>query len=212
VADGSGEVATVEFIGGEMVVHRGAELPVAALTNSMYEYALAMWIRYRDDGQYSWMNSSFQRFCLAADRVSSFTPTAADEAITAAFDALHEIRGERFSQHASQWSIVFDPKRLRAVFKTLEHPELRHVDLTDFELRCGAPVQMLDIQEQLSGDVFGSFFDFSFEMNYDHHAQFLWDWGIPFSPVDLLRMLEFITDYPCVMTHSPARRVVPAAP
>jgi hypothetical protein len=132
--------------------------------------------------------------------------------VTAAFEILHRIRGELLSQHSSQWSIVFDPQMLRVFFKTLDHPELRYVDLSDFELRCGAPVQMLDIQAPLSGDVFDAFFDFSFEMNYEHHSQFLWDWGISFSPSDLLRMLRFIADYPCVMTHRPGRRLLPASP
>jgi penicillin V acylase-like amidase (Ntn superfamily) len=41
VCDRTGDCAVIEFLRGEMVVHRGASLPVQALTNSTYEESLA---------------------------------------------------------------------------------------------------------------------------------------------------------------------------
>jgi penicillin V acylase-like amidase (Ntn superfamily) len=40
VCDRTGECAVIEFLGGEMVVHRGAALPVQALANSSYQDSL----------------------------------------------------------------------------------------------------------------------------------------------------------------------------
>src|SRR5215470_657433 len=40
VADAGGHVATIEFLDGKMVVHRGKELPFAVLTNSTYDASI----------------------------------------------------------------------------------------------------------------------------------------------------------------------------
>ena len=41
VADGNGNVATIEYLNGKMVVHKGTELPFPVLTNSTYSASAA---------------------------------------------------------------------------------------------------------------------------------------------------------------------------
>ncbi len=87
---------------------------------------------------------------------------------------------------------------LRASFRTADVPEIRHVDLENFDLGCQSPVRMLDIQEPLIGDVGDHFFDFSYDINFEHTRGFMDNWGIDISTYDLHRMLQHFETFPCV--------------
>lgn len=197
VADRQGCVATIEFLDGEMVVHTANDLPVSVLTNTTYAESVDTWLRYRGSWMYALLESTLHRFCLAADRVNGFIPADDEVMVAYAFDVLEEIRGERFSHHSSQWSIVFDTNSLRAHFRTLLHPDLRYVDLMSFDLSCSLPVQMLDIHEELNGDVGGEFFDYSFDLNYEHMRRFMDDWGINMPDSTVRWILHRFENYPC---------------
>lgn len=207
VADRQGRVATIEFIDGEMVVHTGNDLPVCVLTNTTYAESVEAWLRCRGSWLYNLLESTLHRFCLAADQVDGFDHTDDETTVTYAFNVLEEIRGERFSHHSSQWSIVFDTNNLRAYFRTLKHPDLRYVDLMSFDLRCGLPEQMLDIQEELSGDVGDLFFDFSFDLNFEHMRQFMDNWGIIMTDTTMLWILRRFERYRCEHLHQPKQRL-----
>ncbi|RLE27651.1 MAG: hypothetical protein DRJ65_02230 [Acidobacteria bacterium] len=198
IADSLGNCAVVEFLNGEMVVHTLQEMPASVLTNSIYSEAVATWLQFRDSGDYSGLGSSLERFCLAADRARIFSPGSDEWATAYAFDTLEIIRGEDFSIHTSQWSIVFDTLNLRVYFRTAATPEIRYVDLETFDLGCESPVQMLDIQEPLTGDVGDHFFDFSYDINFEHIQGFMDNWGIDISTYNLHRILRHFETFPCV--------------
>ena len=209
VADGSGRAATIEFLAGRMVVHTGAEMPARALTNSTYAQSLATWLTYRQTGNtdYSRLDGSLQRFSIAADMVDRWEPGETEAAVDRAFDTLSAIAGERFSIHASQWSIVFDTKNLRAYYRTLHHPEIRFVDVGSFDPWCTDPVKMLDIDEGLAGDVAGLFYDFSLLTSFEHMKRFLHAWGIPASDEAVRWTVEYLAGFPCQRFRPPRHRL-----
>jgi choloylglycine hydrolase len=213
VADRTGASAVIEYLDGELVVHTGDDLPVSVLSNWYYDDSLRLWQMYRGSGSYSWMDSSLQRFCIAADRVSSTEATTVEDGISSAFDTLEAIAGENFSEHASQWSMVFDTCALRVYFKTLAHPDLRFVDLDDVRAWCDQPVTMLEIQEPLSGDVAPWFTEYSHADARDHYLWFLtaWETGVTPAYVDqLLSHFEsFTCDPPQRRRRSTGRRAAP---
>ena len=210
IGDRFGNAAIIEFLDGHMVVHAGPDLPVRALTNSKYTDSCETWESRRDHGDYASLDSSLHRFCLAADRVDGFHPTTEAKAIAYAFETLHEVRGQRFWISPSHWSIVFDTKNLRAYYRTLRSSNIRWVDLADFDLRCGKPVQMLDIHNGESGSISNLFFDFDFDLNYDHFENFLTIWGIDHTHESTMWALNHFDRFPCVQTRrlSP-RRISP---
>jgi len=210
ISDRFGNAAVIEFLDGRMVAHAGPNVPVRALTNSKYADSCETWESRRDRGDYTSLDGSLHRFCLAADRVDGFRRASDGKSIAYAFDTLHEVRGQRFWVSPSHWSIVFDTKNLRAYYRTLRDSNIRWVNLEDFDLRCGAPVQMLDIHNGSSGDISGAFFDFDFGLNYDHLENFLTIWGTPHSHESLMSILNHFDSFPCVQSRrgSP-RRVVP---
>jgi len=213
VADAYGHAAAVEFLDGRMVVHTGAELPARALANSTYDNSVRTWLDHRQAGNtnYSRLNGSLQRFCLAADRADAFRPCDDAAAIAYAFETLRRIAGERFSIHWSQWSIVFDTANLRAYYRTLRHPDIRFVDLARFDPWCTGPVQMLDIHAGPAGDVADYFADYSHDVNLDHMRRFLLDWGIPFTEQALFWTVRHLESYPC-QRYRPPRRILARGP
>lgn len=208
VADRSGASAVIEYIDGEFVAHTGEDLPVSVLTNWFYDESLAMWQVYGGSGNYLWMDGSMQRFCIAADRTSGFDGSGAEEGIEFAFDTLDAIAGQRFSPHASQWSLVFDTGALRAYFKTYADPALRYVDLEDFSLWCGRPVQMLDIDEPIVGDASTWFSDYSHADALDHFLWFINFWETDVTSAWVNQMLRHFEGFAC---EPPLRMRRPAA-
>ena len=210
ISDRFGNGAVIEFLDGRMVAHAGPDVPIRALTNSKYVDSCETWESRREHGDYTSLDGSLHRFCLAADRVDGFRSTSEAKAIAYAFDTLHEVRGQRFWISPSYWSIVFDTKNLRAYYRTLRDSSVRWVNLEDFDLRCGAPVQMLDIHNGLSGDISNHLFNFDFSLNYDHLENFLTVWGTPHSHESVISILNHFDSFPCVQSRrgSP-RRVIP---
>lgn len=215
VADRSGAAATIEFLDGGLVAHTGSDLPVSVLTNSPYSEVLRLWQTYGGSGSYAWMDGSSERFCIAADRVSEFTGSTAEEGVAFAFETLDAVAGQRFSQHTSQWSLVFDTGALRAYFRTHADRTLRWVDLGAFNPWCGRPVQMLDIHAQIAGDARPAFGDYSHAEARDQLLWFIDFWSVDATPagVDfLLRHFEGFACEPPELVRRGGRRVRPAVP
>src|SRR5437773_6152578 len=70
VADAGGNVATVEFLKGKMVVHKGKDLPFAVLTNSTYDESIQK-IKGGDNSK-SFADNSIDRFARACSMVQQF--------------------------------------------------------------------------------------------------------------------------------------------
>ena len=67
----------------------------------------------------------------------------------------------------TQWSIAYDVQHRRISFHTLDNGDIRYFDMNSFDFSCQTPVRVLDIQEDLSGNVAGDFIDYTYEINRD---------------------------------------------
>ncbi|HYI13131.1 MAG TPA: linear amide C-N hydrolase [Thermoanaerobaculia bacterium] len=123
VADASGDVAAVEFLGGELVVHRGDKLPVAVLANDPYAQSVA--------GQ---RGNSAARFTRAAKGLASAT------SVDAAFALLDEV-----AQQSTQWSIVYDLRNRAVTYRTAANREKRSLRFAELDFACATPVRVLDV-------------------------------------------------------------------
>lgn len=119
VADAKGDAATIEFIGGKLVVHRGKSLPVRALANDPYSAALT---------------HTTGRFATARRGLANATTT------DAAFDLL-----DRVAQPHTQWSIVYDLRGRRVTWRTKANRDPRTLALSSLDFGCTSPVRWLDI-------------------------------------------------------------------
>jgi penicillin V acylase-like amidase (Ntn superfamily) len=198
ISDRYGNCEVVEFLGGQMVVHRGEGLPVAALTNSLYTESVKQW-QFKNQGhQWDRDDYSFSRFVKAADRVAAYTSRDFEAAVNYAFDTLYSVRAEQyFSNAASHWSIVYDARNMRIYFRTFYHPQIKYLDFWKMDMSCDTTVKMLDIQEELTGDVADDFINYSHEASYDFFLNFANKWGLDYSPSDIDRWLRSCEAFPC---------------
>ena len=206
ITDRYGDRAVLEFINGRRVVHRGDSLPVAASANSPYSDCLQYWEFKKQNGYVSAPDTSVLRFVTAAERVDAFHETSIENAVGYAFETLHRVRGEQYTQHTSQWSIVFDTRNMRTWFRTARHRTIRYLDLYDFDLDCNAPVKMLDVQSDLTKWVSDDFKDFDYGDSFELYRNFCRDWGINASENDLHSIMSLFEGYQCT-TEKPKEEI-----
>lgn len=209
-ADRFGGVAVVEFLDGEMVSHSGPELCARALTNTTYSHACSIWENMRSSGDCSSYDNSIERFCRAANLLVEFEGGSTAHAVNFAFDTLREMYPPEIRWH-TRWTIVFDTVNLRAYFKTRREPEVRWVDLEAFDLRCGAPVMMLGIDDVASGNATGGFTEYDSERNREFRRAYYEQWDLGWDTVAENQLLRHVESFPCTQSwRVGGRRVLPS--
>jgi len=161
VCDIEGNCASIEFIGGELVYHTGGTMPAKVLANTPYAEDVEYW----QQGTPPTPDPihSAQRFITAANMVTDYDPDTSGPAVDYAFDILTNV--DWFVP--TQWSIVYDIQNLRIYFRTLENEYIMYVNLSSFDFSCRTPVKVLDVNENLSGEISNNFIDYTYEMNRD---------------------------------------------
>jgi penicillin V acylase-like amidase (Ntn superfamily) len=163
VNDKAGNTATIEFLDGKLVTHAGDTLPVSTLTNDTYEKSLGYAKTASNENPRS--GRSLDRFVRAAQRTSDFNKQQKSEgdAVNYAFEILSNVA----QPGATQWSIVYDQKRSRIHFRTLQNSQIRTIDTTAFDYSCGTVVKIFDMNSNVSGDVTAKFVDYTRKANRD---------------------------------------------
>jgi len=156
VCDSTGTCATIEFLDGVLVYHTQETMPVKVLANTQYSSDLEYW--EKEETLKHW---STGRFLKAAQMLEDYDPATSGPAIDYTFNILSALNW--FAP--TQWSIAFDVQRRRISFHTLGNEEIRYFDMNSFDFSCLTPVKVLDIQEDLSGDISGNFIDYTYEIN-----------------------------------------------
>ncbi len=193
ICDRRGGVAAIEFLGGLLRVHKGKDLPVAALTNNTYAYCLDLYKRTGGDEKnpaFAQSNNSLKRFVWAAQGVKEWDARPSGSPVAYAFRILDKAAVDR-----TMFRIVYDVKSGTIHFRTKSTPEIRSFNARRFDFACGSPVKILDILENLKGDVTSRFRDYSREANYDLIKKSFA--GTPFlkgTPDDLLRQMARYPD------------------
>ncbi|MDH4038021.1 MAG: linear amide C-N hydrolase [Candidatus Krumholzibacteria bacterium] len=159
VADAQGSTAAVEYLDGEMVVHRGGDLPYRALTNDTYARS-AEYARTFNDVTRELSKSSLDRFAIAA-LITATGPPPGSDPVQAAFDLLARVSQGEYTQ----WSIVYDIAAMRVHFRTRANPMVRRIDLAGLDFACDSPVRVLDMNTQFTGDVTGKLRDYTLDAN-----------------------------------------------
>lgn len=161
VNDKAGNSATVEFLDGRLVAHAGEKLAVSALTNDTYEkshnYSKAI------STEKAKTESSFDRFTRAAQKSKEFEnqPKTEQEAVSYAFGILADVAQKNYTQ----WSIVYDQKRGKIHFRSLQSPPIKTIDAKSFDYSCGSAVKIYDVNAKDVDDVSGKFTDYTREAN-----------------------------------------------
>jgi choloylglycine hydrolase len=159
VADATGDVAAIEFLAGQMIVHRGKDLPYPVLTNNTYEES-AEYARTAGRRLGVSTTSSLDRFTRAASHERRARD--AEGAVRNAFALLGEVAQGDYTQ----WSIVYDLRERRAYFKTRLSPAVRWLDVDDVAADCTAPVMVIDVNAPHAGNAAPRLSAYSYEKNH----------------------------------------------
>jgi len=167
ISDKAGNAATLEFIKGQLIVHTGANLPVPALTNNTYDDSRNF--ASQADVAKTTTNDSFDRFVRATKKTEEFErrPLTGEQAIKYAFEVLSDAAQKNPTKDPSQWTAVYDQKRGRIYFRTLQSPQIKWIDMKAFAYACGTAVKIFDVNSTESGDVSAKFTDYTRKANRD---------------------------------------------
>ena len=158
VADAGGNVATVEFLKGKMVVHKGKDLPFAVLTNSTYDESIQK-IKGGDNSK-SFADNSIDRFARACSMVQQFQLQNINTPIVDyAFGILNKVS----SGDWTKWSIVYDITNRKISFKSHDFTDIKTVSFSSFDFSCASSPKMFDINQNSNGEVSASFKNFSID-------------------------------------------------
>ncbi|NNE45000.1 MAG: linear amide C-N hydrolase [Gemmatimonadetes bacterium] len=212
VADASGDCAAVEYLGGELVVHTGRDLPIPALANATYGASVA----YAEHGTLPAFNpgASVERFAAAAARMESFRSESllAAGSITAVDYCMDTLTGtvvaprkwwtDLFDEPCTRWSIVFDIPRREAHFRTVDSPAVKRLALKSFDLSCSAPLLMMDVNSPRGGNVEAALAPWDAEENVEIFRSFCERWDLDVSREDAVGMTLFFGAFECAAPQS----------
>jgi penicillin V acylase-like amidase (Ntn superfamily) len=167
ISDKAGSAASVEFLKGIIVVHTGANLATPTLTNNTYDDSLNF-AKHANVTKAN-TNDSLDRYVRAVMKTKAFTKRSLgdQQAVAYAFDVLSNVAQKNPTNNPTQWSVVYDQKRGRIYFRTLQSPQIKSVDMMTFDYSCGTSVKMFDMNATESGDVTTKFTDYTRKANRD---------------------------------------------
>ena len=150
VADATGAAATIEFLDGKMVVHKGSTLPYPVLTNTVYADALK---RTGDPAQNSnrrFTDNSIERFATACGLVAKYKdPATKVPPVDYAFSILNSVAQGDFTR----WSIVYDISHKSIHFITYDRRERKSLSFKDVSFSCGNPPLAFSLTSSVSGSI-----------------------------------------------------------
>jgi penicillin V acylase-like amidase (Ntn superfamily) len=161
--DRSGACAAIEFLAGRPVVHTGATLPIPTLTNDTYDASLAFargHIGFGGTAPIPPGEGSLERF-VRASYLAGVDPDANVSPIERVFGILRSVAQTNYTQ----WSIAYDLGAGEVTFRTAALPTSRHLNLHALDFDCTTPVLVLDLRQNIEGDVLPGLRDYSPEAN-----------------------------------------------
>lgn len=168
VVDQHGNCAVIEFLKGRCIFYIEEKMPIKVLTNDPYARSLDNTKRFNGFGGPQKIpegNVSYCRFLKAASMLNNNRPRYGMSTIDAAFDVLHRVRYQNHPRTHSQWSMVYDTHSRMIVFKTLNNPTRRRIDLNHLDFSCMRPVHTADIHSTIGRNDIDAFSEYTVEIN-----------------------------------------------
>lgn len=156
VADSKGGVATIEFLGGKMIVHRNDKLPYPALANSTYDESINA-LKNKRSG-----DNSLDRFSNACSMLKQYKQAKTTKPLVDySFDILNKVAQGGFTK----WSIVYDITNKKIFFKTSNRPQQKMIVTNGFDYACFSHPKSYNLNGDDKGDITRRFVVFDYEEN-----------------------------------------------
>ena len=150
VGDADGRCAAIEFIKGEVVVHRGEDMPVPALFNEPYAREMEMARYFRGFGGLYEPNLDDRhvpRFVKTAAMIRDYDPSR--PAAEYGLEMLDRIK----VNETPDWSVLVDVRRKAFYFKTARNPEIKTFSEAGLDFSNLTPALVLNLDRKEGGDV-----------------------------------------------------------
>jgi choloylglycine hydrolase len=149
VGDAQGRCASIEFIKGQVVVHRGDDMPVPALFNVSYARELDVARYFQGFGGFyapDLNDKKVPRFVKTAVMLRDYDPT--QDAVEYGLKILGQIK----VNDVPDWSVLVDIRRRTIYFKTALNPELKKFSVADLDFSNRTPALVLNMDQKQGGD------------------------------------------------------------
>jgi penicillin V acylase-like amidase (Ntn superfamily) len=163
-ADANGDVATIEFLSGRMIVHKGQELDFPVLTNTVYEESINQIKRIdiTDKSFPFFSDNSIQRFAKACSMINRFyEKDIKTSLVDYSFGILEQVAQTNYTK----WSIVYDISNKRIFFKTNNFLQIKSFEFSAFDLSCSASPMSFNMNQNFQGNINEYFENFSNALN-----------------------------------------------
>src|SRR5687767_8300932 len=157
VADANANVATIEFLNGKMVVHRGNDLPFAVLTNNTYDESVKSFKNASTNG-----NNSLERFGQACNMIRQLKDNSNSKPV---IDYAFDILGKVAQGNYTRWSIVYDITNKTIQFRTNRFTQIKSVSFSSFDFSCSSASKVWDMNQAGSGNINNLFENFTTAIN-----------------------------------------------
>ncbi|UCH15405.1 MAG: linear amide C-N hydrolase [Bacteroidales bacterium] len=161
ICDSKGNVGTIEFLNGEVVVHKGNDIIVPVCSNDTYEKSMNDLKGYAGFGGEKEipvdLNGIPDIIAKAGTMVSNYSADKGIDIVDYGFNILESVG----SPTRTQWSIIFDIKSRKIFFKSLQNRNKREIKFKDFDFSCKSKCRMMDIQKSTDRDINSQFVNFS---------------------------------------------------
>jgi penicillin V acylase-like amidase (Ntn superfamily) len=165
ICDRFGDCAVIQFVSGKRYCYTKDQLSHRVITNdSVYPSTLDEIKRYTTLGGKDPIPDGVEyqaRFARASQMLAAFDEMESRSPMAYAFDILKKVEIAGYTK----WQIIYDTKNRSVYFRTASKPAMKMIHMTSFDFSCRTPVQLLDVNNDLSGGVDGAFEDFSKEEN-----------------------------------------------
>lgn len=199
IADKTGDVATIEFIKGKPVIHRGENLPHNILCNSAYNNDLDSLKLYKGYGGERIIDindkENTKRTVRATELIRIFNESKPKPIVDYSFDMLTSL-----NLGNNQWQIVCDLTNQKMYFKTVLCNRIKYTSIKEFNFDSKNQ-RYIDIHSNLENDITNNFLPLTAKTNKKYVRKTWWaiDFGffgnIFFKPFVVLFMGAKMSNY-----------------
>lgn len=157
IADANGHAATIEFLNGKMIVHKGNDLTVPVLTNNIYDESVKAYKNSTANG-----NNSLERFSEACSMIQKLNAGIVSKPL---IDYSFDILGEVTQGDFTKWSIVYDLTNKKIQFKTNRFKQVKIVSFSAFDFDCTSTAKVWDMNQAGNGKINTLFENFNSTIN-----------------------------------------------
>lgn len=167
LGDGDGNCAVIDFVDGNVVMHRGEEMPVPGLFNALYAREIEQARYFKGfGGQYepTLTDKKVPRFVKAGVMLKDYIGQEK------ALDYTYKILDHLFVSEVADWSVVFDVAHRTVHFKTSLNRTIKHFAMDSFDFSNESPTRILDLDIDADGEVSKLFTPYSHDKMARHIA------------------------------------------